>query len=68
MMEDVVTEFAAENEDRIKVCQIDSDRSGNLAEKFGVKKVPTFVAFREGKPVRSATGVLTGKALGKLFE
>lgn len=68
MMEDVVTEFAAEHKGRIKVCQIDSDRSENLAEKFGVEKVPTFVAFREGKPVRRMTGVVTENVLGKLFE
>lgn len=68
MMEDVVTEFAVEHEGRIKVCQIDSDRSESLAEKFGVEKVPTFVSFWAGKPVRSTAGVVTGKALEKLFE
>ena len=68
MMEDVVTEFAAENEDRIKVCQIDSDSSGSLAEEFGIEKVPTFVAFYKGKAVRSAAGVVTGRVLEKLFE
>lgn len=68
MMEDVVTEFAAEHEGRIKVCQIDSERSESLAGRFGVEKVPTFVVFRAGKPVRSMTGVVAGKVLEKLFE
>lgn len=68
MMEDVVAEFAEEHEGRIKVCQIDTDRSQKLAAEFGVKKVPTFVSFRAGRPVRTAEGVVAGKVLGKLFE
>lgn len=68
MMEDVVAEFAEEKEGRIKVCQIDSDRSESLAGKYGVEKVPTFVAFRAGKPMRSVTGVVAGRVLEKLFE
>lgn len=68
MMEDVVAEFAVENAERIKVCQIDTDQNKNLAAEFGVKKVPTFVSFRAGKPVRTVEGVVTGKVLGRLFE
>ena len=34
----------------------------------GVKKVPTFVSFRAGSPVRTVEGVVTGKVLGRLFE
>ena len=68
MMEDVVAEFAVENAERIKVCQIDTDQNKNLAAEFGVKKVPTFVSFRAGSPVRTVEGVVTGKVLGRLFE
>ena len=68
MMEDVVADFAAGHDGRIKVCQIDTDQNKNLAAEFGVKKVPTFVSFRAGKPVRTVEGVVTGKVLGRLFE
>ena len=68
MMEDVVADFAAGHDGRIKVCQIDTDQNKNLAAEFGVKKVPTFVSFRAGSPVRTVEGVVTGKVLGRLFE
>ena len=68
MMEDVVADFAAGHDGRIKVCQIDADRCESLAEKYSVKKVPTFIAFRSGRIVSTACGVVSVKTLGKLFE
>ncbi len=68
MMEDVVAGFAAGHDGRIKVCQIDADQCESLAEKYSVKKVPTFIAFRSGRLVSTVCGVVSVKTLGKLFE
>ena len=40
MMEDVVAEFAADNEGRVKVCLVDSDSEESLAEELGVERCP----------------------------
>ena len=67
MMEDVLTELAKENEGNFQVCQIDVDRSVELAEKFEVEVVPTFIVFQNGRPVAAARGVLTKAALEKMM-
>lgn len=66
MMEDVLTEFARNNTGKIKVCRADIDRSPALAEKFGVEKVPAFVAFRDGKAEQAAVGVVPYSALEEI--
>lgn len=66
MMEDVLAEFARKNAGKIKVCRTDIDRAPDLAEKFGVEKVPTFVAFREGRAEQAAVGVVPYRALEEI--
>lgn len=63
MMEDVVEEFATKYAGRIKVCQIDIDKSEDLAAEFEVEVVPAFVVFRDGRPVAAASGVLNKEVL-----
>lgn len=67
MMEDVVAEFAADNEGRVKVCLVDSDSEESLAEELGVEKVPTFVVFRSGKAEGVAVGAVSRQTLDNLF-
>lgn len=61
MMEDMVDEIAEKCSRIIKICQIEIDESAELAEKFQVEVVPTFIIFREGEPVSAASGVLHKK-------
>lgn len=58
MMEDTVDLAAANCGGSFKVCQIEIEDSADLAEKFQVEIVPTFVVFRNGEPVSAAAGVL----------
>lgn len=58
MLEDAVEEIAEEQEGILKVCQIEIEESAKLAQEFEVEVVPTFVIFRNGKPVSAASGVL----------
>ena len=63
MMEDIVDEIAGEYDGIVKVCQIEIDESPMLAEEYEVGIVPTFVVFRDGKPVSAASGVLAKEVL-----
>lgn len=67
MMEDVVTQFAAENDGRIKVCRIDADKSGQLMGRFGLDRVPAFLSFRDGKVTGAVTGIVAGEVLAGMF-
>ena len=44
----VVAKIADENEGKIKVCKVNVDEEPDLAEKFGVMSIPTFVAIKDG--------------------
>lgn len=58
MMEDVVEQITQKCGGIMKVCQIEIDESADLAERFEVEIVPTFVIFRNGEPVSAAGGVV----------
>lgn len=66
MMEDVLEELAKEQEGRFDICQIEIDESSELAEKFEVGIVPTFVVFRKGSPVAAASGLLSRETLVRM--
>lgn len=68
MMEDVLEEFAEEHPYVWKVCQIEIDECSELAAKFEVEVVPTFVVFKAGKPIAAASGVLDKETLAEMME
>jgi thioredoxin len=67
MMQPVVDKLATKVEDWADVYSINIDRSPNLAGKYEVSGVPTFIAFADGKPIDRKTGALTeGQMMGLL--
>ncbi|MBU3877487.1 thioredoxin [Faecalicatena sp. AGMB00832] len=68
MMADIVDDLAEEYDGLVKVCQIDIDESVDLASEFDIEIVPTFVVFRNGKPVSAANGVLDKQVLVEMME
>jgi thioredoxin 1 len=46
--------FAGENEERVKVLKVDSDRDQQLAARYGVRTIPTVIAFEKGQEVTRA--------------
>lgn len=59
MMTPVVEELATEKEGTIKVCKVNVDDEPDLAQKFNIMSIPTFVAIKEGKVVGTSVGVQT---------
>ena len=55
------SKIADENEGKIKVCKVNVDEEPDLAEKFGVMSIPTFVAVKNGKVLGTSIGVQTKK-------
>ena len=56
MVAPVVDQIAGENDD-FKVCKIDVDEEGALAQQFGIMSIPTLMVFRDGKVADQAVGV-----------
>ena len=46
---------------------IDVDTEGELARKFEVKSVPTFIVIKDGKEIKRATGAQTKEKLEGLM-
>ena len=57
MMSPVVDKIAEEMQDTVKVCKINIDEEQNLAVRYNVMSIPTFVVFKDGKEVNRSIGV-----------
>ena len=56
MLSPVVDQIAGENDD-IKVCKIDVDEEGALAQQFGIMSIPSLLVFKNGEVVERTVGV-----------
>lgn len=57
MMSPVVDEIAEEMNNTVKVCKVNIDEEQNLAVKYNVMSIPTFVALKNGKEIGRSIGV-----------
>ncbi len=64
----VVEQIANENEGKIKVCKVNVDEESELASKFNVMSIPTFVAIKDGKVLGTSLGVQSKEEILQLFE
>ncbi len=49
--------------ERARVVKVDIDKNPEIATSFGVRAIPTLIAFKNGKPVKIHSGMLTKDAL-----
>ena len=57
MMGPVVEEIAESVGETAKVCKINVDENQDLAMKYNVMSIPTFIVFKNGKAVHTTVGV-----------
>ena len=57
MMSPIVDQIAEEMQDAVKVCKINIDEEANLATKYNVMSIPTFIVFKNGKEAGRSVGV-----------
>ena len=57
-MAPVLDDLARERQGELLVAKLDTDRSPVTARRFGVRGVPTFILFRDGREVARETGAL----------
>ena len=56
MISPVVNLISEENDD-FKVCKIDVDEEGELAQQFGIMSIPSLLVFKNGEVVERSVGV-----------
>ena len=63
----VVHELAAELAGKAKVVPIDVDEHSDLAQQYGVRSIPCFVAIRNGKETGRQVGVIPKSEMKRLL-
>lgn len=61
-----VDQIASENQGRLLVAKLDTDRSPRTAQSFDIRGIPTVIVFERGKEARRSTGAMPLPALRKL--
>lgn len=68
MMSPVVDQIADDMGASARVCKINIDEQPELAGKYNVMSIPTFILFKDGKEINRTIGAMPREELAKLFE
>jgi thioredoxin 1 len=63
----IVERIATETTDRCRVFSVDIDEAPRTATRYGIRAVPTLLAFRNGGPRGQLVGLTTREAILKLI-
>ena len=64
----IVAQLAGEYDGRVKVTKLDIDESPAVAQKFGIRGVPTLMVFKGGAVVGQQVGAVPKARLAKLVD
>ncbi len=56
MVGPVVDELTGEYEGRVSFGKVNVDENPKIANKYGIKSIPTLIVFKDGKPVSTIVG------------
>jgi thioredoxin 1 len=62
-----VDELAREYKGKVKVAKLDVDHNQQVAQKFGIRSIPTLLLFKDGRVVDSMIGVVSKAKLVDAF-
>lgn len=62
-MASMVDELVSDFEGRVNVVKVNVDESPELAGRYGVQSIPTFIVVRDGNAAQKLVGVQTKQAL-----
>lgn len=64
----ILKELADEYEGKVKIVKIDIDENQELAEEFGVRSIPSFFTFKDGKVLEGKVGAMSKKDFSSWFD
>ncbi len=65
MMSPIVEEISKKFKGKIKVGKVNVDEAHELAQKYNVRSIPTFIIFKEGKVAEQFVGAVSKDELEK---
>lgn len=63
----ILEEVAVTEKDFVKIVKVDIDESPSTATEFKVRSIPTLILFKQGKPVKNNTGLMSKSAVQKFL-
>jgi thioredoxin 1 len=66
-MSPILTDFAKQMGDRVRVIKIDVDKAPTTAETYKIQGVPTLILFKEGEILWRQSGIVQKNQLVKLI-
>ena len=63
MMGPIVEKLAAKYEGKVKIGKLNVDESMEIAQKYRVASIPTFIFFEKGEVVETAMGAMSANTL-----
>ena len=64
----IIAELAAEYGDRVKIVKMDIDKSPNTPGQYGIRAIPTILAFKGGRVVQQIQGARPKADFKKMVE
>jgi thioredoxin 1 len=61
-------ELAAELEGKASIAKVDVDSNGDLANRFGIRSIPTLIVFKDGKVVDQMIGAVPKDQIRQLID
>lgn len=68
MLAPVLDEIATEQNGRAKVAKVNVDEQSGLAERFGIRSIPTLLYFANGEVRKQTVGVVSKKTILSTLE
>lgn len=68
MVAPIIEEIAQEMEGKASVYKMDVDEAPEIAQRYGIMSIPTFIVFKGGQPSKQALGALPKQDLVALFD
>jgi thioredoxin 1 len=68
MMLPVVESLAAEYESSASVVKLNVDENPSVAQRYGVRGIPTLILFKDGEEVERVVGASTKDSLARLID
>ncbi len=68
MVAPVLDELAGEMGDKVRVAKLNVDENQEIALKYGVRGIPTFILFKDGEVADRMTGAMPKSAFEQLIE
>jgi len=68
MMAPIIEDLNEDFEGKAKIAKLNIDDSPELADKYNVSSIPTFIIFKEGKVVEQLTGSMIQDELSEALQ